>query len=63
VRHRPGGERQTEETLSVLLSFDVKCLPDKVMLGYISYPVRDCVSRTHYFVTGAKFMVMLQQYE
>ena len=37
----PGGESgQTEESLSVLLSFQSESLPDKVMLGYISYPVR-----------------------
>ena len=41
VRRRPGGERgETENSLSVLLSFDVKSLPNKVMLGYISYPIR-----------------------
>ena len=29
---------------TVLLSFDVESLPDKVMLGYIRYPVRAFVT-------------------
>ena len=34
-RRRQGGVcGETEESLSVLLSFDVESLPDKVMLGY-----------------------------
>ena len=40
VRLRPGVERNTEGTLSVLLSFDAERLPDKDMLGFLSYPVR-----------------------
>jgi hypothetical protein len=44
VRLRPGGEHGgIEESPSVLLSFDAKSLPDKVMLGYISYPVQGFV--------------------
>ena len=40
VRRRQGGvSGETEELLFVLLSFDVESLPNKVMLGYISYPV------------------------
>ena len=34
------------KSLSVLLSFDVESLPDKVMLGYISYPVQAFVPNT-----------------
>ena len=34
---------ETEESLSVLLSFDVESLPDKVMLGYFSNPVQASV--------------------
>ena len=52
VRCRSSGERDTEETLSEE-TLDIECLPDKVMLGYVSYPVRAFV--------GAKVMVMLQQ--
>ena len=37
---------ETEESLSVLLSFEVESLPDKVKLGYISYPVRAYVPNT-----------------
>jgi hypothetical protein len=41
VRHRQGGvSGGTEESLAVLLSFDVESLPDKVMLGYFSNPVQ-----------------------
>ena len=37
---------ETEESLSVLLNFDVESLPDKAMLGYISYPVHVFVANT-----------------
>ena len=37
---------ETEVSLSVLLSFDVESLPDKVMLGYISCPVQALVPNT-----------------
>lgn len=35
VRRRPGGNGETDNTLSVLLSFDTEFLPHKVWLGYI----------------------------
>jgi hypothetical protein len=31
---------ETEESLSILLSFGVESLTDKVMLRYISYPIQ-----------------------
>jgi hypothetical protein len=34
------------ESLSVLLSIDIESLPNKVMLGYISYPVQAFVPTT-----------------
>ena len=37
---------EKQKSLSFLLSFDVEFLPDKVMLGYINYPVRDFVPNT-----------------
>ena len=44
VRRRQGGMcGETEESLSVLMSFDVETLPDKVMLGYFSNPVQASV--------------------
>ena len=47
VRSRQGGvSGKTEESLPVLLSFDVDSLPEKVMLGYISYTVRAFVQNT-----------------
>ena len=40
MRRRQGGESgETEESLSVLLSFEAESSPDKLMLGYVSYPV------------------------
>ena len=49
VRRRPGGELgEPEKTLSVLLSFETEPLPDKVMLGYVRYPVSpNNLCRTH----------------
>ena len=39
VQHRPSGNHgETEKTLSVLLNLE--SLPDKVILEYVSYPVR-----------------------
>ena len=37
---------ETEESLSALLSFDIEYLPDKVMLGCISYPVQAFIPNT-----------------
>ena len=37
---------ETEESLSVHLSFYVESLPDQVMLGYISFPVQAFVTTT-----------------
>ena len=39
---------ETEQSLSVLLHFDVESLPDKVIF----------LCRIHYVVTGVKLMVM-----
>ena len=47
MRCRQGFESgETEESLSVILSFEVESLPDKVILGYISYPVQAFVPNT-----------------
>ena len=47
VRCRQGGvSGETEESLSVLLSFYVESLPDKVMLGYSNNPVQAFVLNT-----------------
>lgn len=46
MRRRQGGvSGETEESLSVLLSFDVESLPDKVILGYFSYPLQAFVPK------------------
>lgn len=48
--------------MSVLLSCDVECLWDNVMLGYISYPVRAFVSEPTMVFQVLILFVMLQQY-